>query len=93
MIKNSCSSAVPTPPCAVTFMANVFVGMVLPFASKAFTKRLYTEFINSFLFFLNSSKIGPIKKPSVAKACPPQFKPDSILYSETQIPFLAKNLP
>lgn len=34
-----------------------------------------------------------MRYPSVAKAWPPQFKPDSMRYSETQIPFLAKILP
>ena len=43
--------------------------------------------------FLNSSNIGPKSKPSVAKACPPQFNPLSILNSDIQTPFFAKILP
>ena len=65
----------------------------LALLSKAFLNIASTSLIKLSLLSLNSSKIGPIKKPSDAKACPPQFKPDSILYSETHKPFLAKNLP
>ncbi|MNS95331.1 hypothetical protein D3C72_1295870 [compost metagenome] len=39
---------------------------------------------------MNSAKIGPNKKPSVANACPPQLRPDSTRNSETQTPFFAK---
>jgi len=37
--------------------------------------------------------MGPISTPGVAKAWPPQLRPDSTRNSLTQSPFLARNLP
>ena len=66
--KNCCSSAVPIPPCAVIFILNFLFGIVYSLFFKALINNSLVESINSSLLFLNSSKIGPIKNPSVAKA-------------------------
>ena len=65
--------------------------MSLPILLNDSLHKANIELKNSDLFSLNSSSIGPNKYPSDAKACPPQFSPDSILCSEIQMPFLAKN--
>ena len=65
----------------------------LPLAARASLYTACSLSRSSTFRCLNSSRMGPIKSPVVAKAWPPQLSPDSTRYSETHNPRLARNLP